>query len=233
MRAILYVLIASVCFSTTARGQDAVESDGSAEVTAGEEVTLVSCANLIYGEGKTSVCFSDAFMADVADKTHIRTHRRFFNVDLASQELFEHPFAVMTGEGDFTLTPTQREHLRTYLTNGGFLVASAGCSSKTWNASFERELTAMFPEQPLTTLAAEHPVFHSVYDITESRYKIGATRLPELRALELDGRVVLILSPDGLNDTANAGPSCCCCGGNEIKSAKEINVNLLAYALTH
>ena len=44
---------------------------------------------------------------------------------------------------------------------------------------------------------------------------------------------MLILSPDGLNDTANAGPSCCCCGGNEIKSAKEINVNLLAYALTH
>jgi hypothetical protein len=72
-----------------------------------------------------------------------------------------------------------------------------------------------------------------VYDIASSRYKSGENKLPDLYGLELDGRIVLIWSPDGLNDTANAGPNCCCCGGNEVKAAKMINVNLLSYALTH
>ncbi len=228
MRCLLPVFLVLILVTRVAAAAD---DEGGQEV--GDDTTLISCANLVYGEGKTSVCFSDAFMADVAQKTHLRTHRRFFEVNLGSDELFEHPFAVMTGEGDFTLTPDQRDRLEAYLTSGGFLVASAGCSSTAWNAAFERELTAMFPDVALTTLAAEHPVFHSVYDISESRYKRGETRLPELRGLELDGRIVLIFSPDGLNDTANAGPECCCCGGNEVKSAKEINVNLLAYAVTH
>jgi hypothetical protein len=44
---------------------------------------------------------------------------------------------------------------------------------------------------------------------------------------------VAVFSADGLNDTGNAGGGCCCCGGDEITNAKLVNVNLLAYALTH
>src|SRR5260370_31565022 len=37
--------------------------------------------------------------------------------------LFRSPFVIMTGEGDFTLTGDEREHLKKYLENGGFLLA--------------------------------------------------------------------------------------------------------------
>ena len=47
------------------------------------------------------------------------------------------------------------------------------------------------------------------------------------------GKIVLIYSQEGLNDTANAGGGCCCCGGNEIRNSQEINVNVFTYALTH
>lgn len=194
---------------------------------------VVRCANLIYASNKTSVCFSDRFLVQMQEDTLVRTHRRFVPVKLESGELFDHPFAVMTGEGAFSLSDDQRQNLADYLYSGGFLVASAGCSSRPWNASFEREVAAMFPDRELTTLGADHPIFHTVYDITASRYKSGEAKLPELRALEIDGRVVMIWSPDGLNDTAHAGPDCCCCGGNEVKSARDLNVNILAYALTH
>jgi len=194
---------------------------------------VVRCANLIYGSNKTSVCFSDKFLVQVHKDTLIETHRRFVPVKLDSNELFDHPFAVMTGEGTFALTQTQRDNMTDYLYSGGFLVASAGCSSKAWNQSFEKELNLMFPDVELVTLEADHPIFHTVYDITSSKYRSGASKLPELRAMEIDGRVVMIWSPDGLNDTANAGPNCCCCGGNEVKSARNLNVNILAYALTH
>ena len=35
-----------------------------------------------------------------------------------------------------------------------------------------------------------------------------------------------------LNDTPHS-TGCCCCGGNELENAIDINVNILAYALTH
>ncbi|MEO1237908.1 MAG: DUF4159 domain-containing protein [Planctomycetota bacterium] len=193
----------------------------------------VRAAKLVYANNKSSVCFSERFLTEVAEQTHIATHDKLVPVKSDSAELFDHPFAVMTGEGAFTLTDAQVDNLRTYLEFGGFVIASAGCSSKDWNRSMGRSIDRLFPDAELTTLDADHPIFHSVYDITSSRYKSGGARLPELRALERDGRVVLIWSPDGLNDTANAGGNCCCCGGNEIKSAKQLNVNILAYALTH
>ncbi|MEM9417534.1 MAG: DUF4159 domain-containing protein [Planctomycetota bacterium] len=194
---------------------------------------LVRAAKLVYANNKSSVCFADQFLTVLADETHVRTHPDLIPVKSESGELFDYPFAVMTGEGAFNLTEPQLDNLRTYLTHGGFVIASAGCSSKDWNHSFGKAVGQLFPDAELTTLDAEHPIFHTVYDITTSKYKSGGSKLPELRALELDGRVVMIWSPDGLNDTANAGPNCCCCGGNEIKSAKQLNVNILAYALTH
>ncbi len=193
----------------------------------------IYCANLVYADDKTSVCFSDEFLKEAGEQTHIETHPGFDEVRLDSAELFNYPFAVMTGEGSFTLTEQQITHLQDYLLGGGFLVASAGCSSKPWNASFNKLMADAFPDVQLTKLDADHPIYHSVYDITQSNYKSGGPKLPHLEALEIDGRVVMIWSPDGLNDTANAGPSCCCCGGNEVKSARKLNVNILAYALTH
>ena len=193
----------------------------------------VACANLVYGGGKTSKCFADNFLAQVSADSGIATTGAFEAVGSGSPELFDYPFSVMSGEGGFALSDDEVENLRLYLTNGGFLVASAGCSSKAWNRSFGEAVERIFPGAELKNLEVEHPVFHTVHDVASSRYKSGGERLPELRTIEHEGRVVLLWSPDGLNDTDAAGGDCCCCGGNEIKSARKLNVNILAYALTH
>lgn len=192
---------------------------------------VVQCANLIYGRNKSSVCFSDEFLAQIQKDTHVRTNRRFCPVKLDSDELFGYPFAVMTGEGTFSLTEPQRQNLRSYVMRGGFLVASPGCSSSSWDASFRAEFRKVFPKQKLEKLPMSHPIFHTVYDIEKLKTKGSGSG--HLEALEIDGKIVLIYSSDGLNDTGNAGPGCCCCGGNEILNAKQVNANLLAYALTH
>lgn len=227
--------VAVLVFVTAGSADSAAWAQGSQSTTVQEpeDVGTVRCANLIYAQGKTSVCFAESFLAETHRKTNVETHKRFAPVQLAEQKLFEHPFAVMTGDGEFKLSEKERASMRYYLESGGFIVASASCSSKPWNQSLERELKTIFKGVQLTKLGAKHPVFHTVYDITSSKYKDGATKLPDLRGLEIDDRIVLIWSPDGLNDSTNSGPNCCCCGGNEIKSAKQINVNLLVYALTH
>ncbi len=194
---------------------------------------VVNCANLVYADSKTSVCFSSEFLSVVNRETHIRANEQLVPTHLESSDLFQFPFAVMTGEGAFTLTEVQRANMREYLQAGGFIIASAGCSSQPWQESFRREISSLFPEQGirLKQLDPSHPVFHSVYDIDELKCK--GSRRAHLEGLEIDGKVVLIFSPDGLNDTSKAGGNCCCCGGNEIKNARQMNVNLLAYTLTH
>src|SRR5262245_34441307 len=74
----------------------------------------VTCANLVYGKGKTSVCYSPEFLAEAGRQTNIVTQSAFTPVKLDSGKLYQYPFAVWTGEGSFQLTTEQRESLRQY-----------------------------------------------------------------------------------------------------------------------
>ncbi|MCE5278431.1 MAG: DUF4159 domain-containing protein [Planctomycetaceae bacterium] len=217
----------ALCAARVHSQRSGAESPASADSRQG----ITQCANLIYGQNKSSVCFSDEFLAQAQKDTTICTNRRFCPVKLDDNELFGYPFAVMTGEGNFILTDAQRTNLRSYLKRGGFLVASAGCSSPTWDASFRAEMHIIFPELKLQKIDLSHPIFHTVYDIDALDNKRSAGTYIE--ALEIDKKIVMVYSKDGLNDTSAAGPGCCCCGGNEIYVARKVNVNLLAYALTH
>jgi hypothetical protein len=191
----------------------------------------VQCGNLIYGGTQTSRCFSDEFLSAVQRETSIKTERRFKTVKLSSQELFSFPFVVMTGEADFHLTGPERENLKRYLESGGFLLASAGCSSKKFEEAFRRELRVVFPELALKDMPKESPVYRTVYKIDRLELKSPGEE-PKLQSLEMNGKSVVVFSSHGLNNTANA-PGCCCCGGNEIKNSMEVNVNILAYALLY
>jgi hypothetical protein len=187
----------------------------------------IECANLIYAGTRSSICFSEEFLSAVAADTTIQTTRKFKAVKLAEAEVFRHPFVVMTGEGAFTLTDEERRNLKTYLEKGGFLLASAGCSSKEWGDSFTREMAQVFPDRKLEALPLTHPIFRTVYEI-----KRLETKGPDaqLLGLTLNGKTVLVYSPDGLNDTGTMH-GCCCCGGNEISNSRQVNANILAYAL--
>ncbi len=196
----------------------------------GEPDSVVQVANLVYAGVKSSQCFSDHFLIEAEKTTSISTSRRFHAVKLASDEIYGYPLLIMTGEGDFVLPDSERENLRRYVHRGGFLLASAGCSSQEWDRAFRREMATIFAESPLRSLGMEHPVFHTATDISELNAKHGEPR--PLEGIGLDGRLGVLYSQDGLNDTAHT-QGCCCCGGNEITNAIDVNVNILAYTLTY
>jgi hypothetical protein len=219
-----------------APGSDAGKSDrpttrpADAKQLGGEPESIVQVANLIYAGTKSSKCFSDHFLVAAEKESAISTSRRFHAVKLDSQELFAFPLVIMTGEGAFTLTGQERENLRSFIDRGGFLLASAGCSSKEWGTSLRRELTRIFPESPLQEIGMDHPVFHTVYEINSLQARHGMPR--PLEGITIHGHLGLLYSQEGLNDTAHA-QGCCCCGGNEITNAVQVNVNILAYALVY
>ena len=119
-----------------------------------EKEGAVQCANVIYAGNKTSRCFSDAFLTTLQQKTTIVAERRFKPVKLDSRELFDFPFLVMTGEGDFRLLQAERTNLAQYLQGGGFLLASSGCSDPAWTRSFRSEMGQIFPKEKLAAIPA-------------------------------------------------------------------------------
>lgn len=191
----------------------------------------IQCGMLIYAGTKTSRCFSDEFLSTVQQKTSIATERRFKFVKMGTDDLFSFPFVVMTGEGDFTLSQRERDNLKKYLANGGFLLASAGCSNKDWDNAFRREMKKIMPENPIKGVASTHPLFRTVFQLDKMKLSKSSGEA-KLEGVEHSGRMVVVYSSQGLNNTANTS-GCCCCGGNEIGNSLEVNVNIVAYALLH
>ena len=77
-----------------------------------------------------------------------------------------------------------------------------------------------------------HPLFRTVNKIKKLNIKSKTATKVQLEGLTLNGKLVMVYSPHGLNNTANT-KGCCCCGGNEILNALDINVNVLVYAILH
>ena len=191
----------------------------------------IQCGMLIYGGTKTSRCFSDEFLSTVQQRTTIATERRFKFVKLGTEDLFSFPFVVMTGEGDFVFSQRERENLQRYLSSGGFLLASAGCSNKDWDNAFRREMKKVMGENRIKKIPPDHAVFHTVFSLNNMGLA-HSTGEASLEGIEHNGRLVVIYSSQGLNNTANTS-GCCCCGGNEISNSLQVNVNIVAYALLH
>ncbi|MDX2115124.1 MAG: DUF4159 domain-containing protein [Planctomycetota bacterium] len=198
------------------------------------QLAPVRPAMIVHGsEQRRAICFSTGFLELLARETTIAVEPAFTEVALGSPALRDHPFAVLSGEGAFELSDHEVAALRSYVEGGGFLLASAGCSDDAWAASMERALERAFPRERLVELTLEHPLFHTLFDITE----LASRRRQPVRilGLETEGRLAVIYSPQGLNDTRDtrtpAPGECCCCGGDEITAAKYINASALAYAL--
>ena len=71
--------------------------------------------------------------------------------------------------------PEERKRLRDYLLNGGMIIYDAGMGSMPFYNSAKEELAAIFPEVPTQRLSADHPVFHSYYDVDQVTYRAGDT----------------------------------------------------------
>ncbi|BAM02248.1 DUF4159 domain-containing protein [Phycisphaera mikurensis] len=204
----------------------------AADAAAGDPPPAV--AMLAYGGGKSGECFSDRFLAGFNAATDAAVAPAMERVRAADLAAARHPVAILTGEGPFTFREGEAEALRRFVAESGLLIASSGCSDPAWTASLEAALPTLLPgvTLPLPRLPAASPAFRRVFTVETSAYAKGPPRLPELRGAEGPaGRLGFVWSPEGLNDTLGVEGPCCCCGGNEVRAAEALLVNLLAVAL--
>ena len=96
-------------------------------------------------------------------KVNVRSVEQPVNLD-DGDDVYDWPFMMVGLPGMWDLTDDQVHKLREYLLRGGFLLCDSFFGSQEW-AGFVQGLQRVFPDRPIVDLPADHPVFHTVYDL--------------------------------------------------------------------
>lgn len=90
-------------------------------------------------------------------------------IEIGTPELFNYPFAHITGHGNIIFSESEANNLRIYLEGGGFLHVDDNYGIDEF---FRREIKKVFPEKELIELPPNHPIFHQKYKFNEGLPKI-------------------------------------------------------------
>jgi hypothetical protein len=153
------------------------------------------------------------------------------------------PFLISGLVGAWELTDAQALKLRDYLLRGGFLLCDSFYGTREWQGFFSG-IARVFPDRPIIDLPNTHPIFHTVYDLSERPQIPTWQHLPHgyrndgadahWRAiLDDDGRVMVMIAFN--NDIADGWqradeyryPA------EAARLAIQVGVNFAVYALTH
>jgi hypothetical protein len=140
---------------------------GSAQVAKGDpaEEYGVRVARVKYGGGGdwyNNPSSIPNWLAEFERRTGIRTVKAEKVLALTDENLRAYPFLYMTGHGTIKLSSDERETLRTYLEDGGFLFIN---DSYGLDPSVRAMVRELFPEHSLEELSNDHPIYHSFYDL--------------------------------------------------------------------
>jgi hypothetical protein len=205
------------------------------DVQANPNPSTIKVARLHYSGGGDWYWGSSAipnFLAFIKTNTDFPVDTLEKTVTLTDPDLFKYPFIFATGHGVMNFTPEEKERLRTYLSNGGFLFVNDSYGMK---ETFLKEMGQIFPERQVTELPFDHPIYHAFYHFPGGPPKIHEhdNKPPRGYAIILNGRVVvyfLVESDigDGWEDPQvhNDPPE-------KRQEALKMGVNLLTYALLY
>jgi len=94
---------------------------------------------------------------------------KFYSVDVASDDIFNYPFIMITGHGNIELSQSEAARLRKYCESGGFLYADDDYGM---DESFRREIKKIFPGEELKELPFNHRIYNSQFSFPNGLPKI-------------------------------------------------------------
>ncbi len=176
---------------------------------------------------------------EVIDTTSVDAEPRAIPLAPDDPKLFDHPFAVLCGDGALPpLTDAARQQLVRYLSYGGFLLVddATGTLESDFDKSARRMITDLFPTRPLETLSDKHSVYRSFFMISEPTGRIGLTHV--LEGVAHGSTDPLIYSRNDISGALDRRPDgsdrlpCTPGGESQRREAVKLAVNLVIYALT-
>lgn len=119
--------------------------------------------------------------------TSIKTNPE--TVEVSSLDIFNYPIVFMTGHGNVVFSNNDSENLKNYLISGGFLHISDNYGLDSY---IRRELKKIFPNQELTEIPYNHPIYHQTFNFKNGLPKIHEhdNKPPQGFGLFYNGRLI-------------------------------------------
>ncbi len=132
------------------------------------------------GDWNTDQRMPSNLLHSLLQYTTIEVDSREKVITLDSNELFESPFCYLSGHKLVSFNQKERDNLKKYIQNGGFLFAD-DCNHDIdglFAKSFEAEMTEIFGQNTLKKIPNHHPIYKSFF-----RFPDG----PPTASVELNG----------------------------------------------
>ncbi len=178
----------------------------------------------------------------LVEYTSIRVDPNERVIDAGSNTLSNYPFVYLTGNKMLRFTESERQNLRRYLRNGGFMFVD-DCNHDidgTFARTFEGEIKMILdrPSEALHKLAKDHAIYRSFFEFKDgppaTSHELngwGDDIVHDyLQAIEIDGRLAVLYSNKDYGCEWNYDWT------NKRFAAKDntrFGVNIIVYALTH
>jgi len=161
----------------------------------------------------------------------IAINPEYDDVAIGSSNLFEYPFAFLTGHGSISINQTEAANLREYLNNGGFLYIDDDYGL---DKHFRDVIKQVYPDEELIEIPFDHPIYHQVYDFPEGLPKVHEHdgKPPRGFGLLRNGRLVLFYTYESNLADGWANPEVHNDPAAIRQKALQMGTNILVYALT-
>ncbi|WP_440999204.1 DUF4159 domain-containing protein [Fodinibius sp. SL11] len=161
----------------------------------------------------------------------IAINAEYDDIEIGSPDLFNYPFAFLTGHGTISLNQAEAQNLRSYLQNGGFLYVDDDYGL---DEHFRNMIKKVFPDEALIELPFDHPIYHQVFEFPDGLPKIHEHdgKPPRGFGIFLDGRLAVFYTYETNLGDGWANPDIHNDPAAVREKALQMGTNILIYALT-
>jgi hypothetical protein len=109
-----------------------------------------------------------------------------------AENLLQTPVLFISGKDALNLTKEQKEDLKTYVNQGGFIFAEAACGGEAFDKSFRELMKDVFPDSQLRLLQKDHPVWFA-------EGQVNTKYMPHLYGVDACCRTSVVYCPSDLS----------------------------------
>ncbi len=202
--------------------------------------TLLPCATLAYpveigrlkyggGDWYANPTSINRLLHEFEKRTGLKTAQKEKIADPSSPSLFDVKLLHMTGHGQVWFTQKEKENLRKFFKNGGFLHADDNYGMDRY---FRKAMKELFPDLRLERVPNTHPIYTIFYQLPGlPKIHLHHGGPPEAYAVYLDGRMIVFYTYNTDISDGWEAPEVHNDPPEKREKAFEMGVNIFLYAL--
>jgi hypothetical protein len=143
---------------------------------------------------------------------------RDVNPDVILQDLLQAPVCFINGLDAPKFSAGEKNLLKRYIEQGGFIFAEASCGKQEFDQGFRFLCKELFPERELTPIPPGHAIWNSAFQVPAGSF--------DLQGIDLGCKTCLVYSPRGMSSHWESNLE----KYPKTKLAFQLGANVIAYA---